>query len=1123
LGFIWDSDIIFNDYNKGFLRVSTLNAEINKTRIVMKRKKITQLLFIIVLTMLSKVGYGAFSAGDSCFAYFTYNTNDGTVYFADSSEAIPPVTNYLWNFGDSTSSTVKNPIHTYNTGVYNATVCLKVTNAAGISCTICQNITVRNKIDSCKANFSAIVIDSTSAMPLVRFADQSTGIGQIVSWNWTLSDSTTYTSSTFDHRFDSTLNYAHVCLTIKTNLGCQSTVCNTVYLPNKCQAGFSYNSQNGTVFFTENPIVEGSIVTRSWSFGDGTYSSQINPTHTYASNVYNANVCYSITTSLGRSCSVCNYIPVRNVVDSCIANFSYEKLDTSGSAPIFRFTDTSVGQNKITWRQWIFSDSTHYSDSAFVHQFSSSQYSTDLCLTIRTAAGCQSSICKTIILNDTLPVNCFANFSVSASAGCSPLAVYLTNQSSGANLSYLWNFGDGTKSNIANPVHNFYNFGTKDTTYTIRLIVNSSNGCGDTISKIIKVYPSVQANFNYTNQTDSTNSKTTYFFNNLSSGATYYFWYFGDGSSSTLKNPTHYYNLQPGSKVYVTLQARSNYYCIDTITQYITIASSPYDSCVANFTYSNIDTSKVYRFTDTSFGTNKISSRIWTLSDSTRYTDSTFVHMFPAGMSTANVCLSITTTSGCHASICKTISLAPVCVANFTYSVQNGTVNFYNQSQVSLNAATWHWDFGDSTTSALLNPVHTYPAGISRVTVCLSVLTATYKQSCVACKEVIVRPDSGCRANFTYQVAADSGSVPKRLVYFYDQSYSNSSITYRMWNFGDGYSQLQNPLHLFNATHDTTIYVGLFITTSGGCSDSTYKPVFIPGKSSSFSISGTVMGKNAVLPQGVIVLYKKVNYLYMIEDAAVISNGAFNFTDLSKGKYILYAMPHAYYSSLYYPTYYVNKLRWTEAQVIDLNSNVYGLTLKMVSTKSFDKGVCSIIGNVEFIGTLELSNKVAKSAAADVSCLVYLLTGSGTALNVTSLDSSGNFTFSELPFGDYTVAIDYANYKSSDTKVSLSPQSSVANDLKFVIDANALAVKSISKESEVIAYNVSDNQIAVRINKGGKYKVSLINVSGRELLNKTIDFEANADKTITVGTMSDGIYILKLQNSTNTFVKKIQR
>jgi len=75
-------------------------------------------------------------AGSAPIAAFSHTTNLLTANFTNQSS---PGT-YLWSFGDGTTSTAANPVHTYaEDGTY--TVCLIVSNACG-STTQCANVTV---------------------------------------------------------------------------------------------------------------------------------------------------------------------------------------------------------------------------------------------------------------------------------------------------------------------------------------------------------------------------------------------------------------------------------------------------------------------------------------------------------------------------------------------------------------------------------------------------------------------------------------------------------------------------------------------------------------------------------------------------------------------------------------------------------------------------------------------------------------------------------------------------------------------------------------------------------------------------------------------------------------------
>lgn len=73
------------------------------------------------------------------------------------------------------------------------------------------------------------------------------------------------------------------------------------------------------------------------------------------------------------------------------------------------------------------------------------------------------------------------------SISCAGIATYFKGKSEDTDVSWYWDFDDGSTANVQNPVHTFNTAGI----YDVRLIVNSSNGCADTINKRINVCPGV--------------------------------------------------------------------------------------------------------------------------------------------------------------------------------------------------------------------------------------------------------------------------------------------------------------------------------------------------------------------------------------------------------------------------------------------------------------------------------------------------------------------------------------------------------------------------------------------------------------------------------------------------------
>ena len=73
-----------------------------------------------------------------------------------------------------------------------------------------------------------------------------------------------------------------------------------------------------------------------------------------------------------------------------------------------------------------------------------------------------------------------ASFTASAISGIAPLAVTLTDTSTGAPTSWLWTFGNGSSSNVQNPPVVSY---TAAGTYTVTLIASNAGGASAAVSK----------------------------------------------------------------------------------------------------------------------------------------------------------------------------------------------------------------------------------------------------------------------------------------------------------------------------------------------------------------------------------------------------------------------------------------------------------------------------------------------------------------------------------------------------------------------------------------------------------------------------------------------------------------
>lgn len=140
--------------------------------------------------------------------------------------------------------------------------------------------------------------------------------------------------------------------------------------------------------------------------------------------------------------------------------------------------------------------------------------------------------------------------------------------SSGAIVSYLWDFGDGTSSIEREPVKQYLNNGT----YMVKLTVVSDNGCQANIVKPVTVNEFPVANFS---SQDACIGSPVTMSNNSSyaSGALTYSWNFGDGSTSDLTSPSHLYN-EPGVFP-IKLVVSTELGCKDSLIRYVEVFAAP--------------------------------------------------------------------------------------------------------------------------------------------------------------------------------------------------------------------------------------------------------------------------------------------------------------------------------------------------------------------------------------------------------------------------------------------------------------------------------------------------------------------------------------------------------------------
>lgn len=230
------------------------------------------------------------------FAYFSYGASGTTVNFYNYADSTmnPLSLIYSWDFGDGSTSTLSNPVHTYaTTGYYN--VCLHIQDTSSICAdSSCSNIYV----DCLNVNFSAY-----HACPKYTYSFSDNTSGNIIHRLWDFGDGHTDTIPNPVHTFPMWGDY-NVCLTATNDSNCTRQYCSTVHAY-CCDLDYSY-SYSGiyTVFDVDSILCGNYYSSYHWDFGDGTYANQ-NYWDPNIQHIYFSPGTYTVCLSSGDSSYYC--------------------------------------------------------------------------------------------------------------------------------------------------------------------------------------------------------------------------------------------------------------------------------------------------------------------------------------------------------------------------------------------------------------------------------------------------------------------------------------------------------------------------------------------------------------------------------------------------------------------------------------------------------------------------------------------------------------------------------------------------------------------------------------------------------------------------------------------------
>ncbi|MGQ9887092.1 MAG: PKD domain-containing protein [Aggregatilineales bacterium] len=534
---------------------------------------------------------------------------------------------------------------------------------------------------------------------VVRFFNQSTG--NITSYSWDFGDGGSSPEVNPVHTFRNPGVYT-VQLTV-TGPGGSSNVSRQINVQSATPpvAAFTQDRTSGpsplVVQFSDQST--GTVTSRTWNFGDGTISDEINPTHTFTA-VGTYNVMLTVTGPSGSS-SVTRQITVQNpTIPAPIAALAVSQ--SSGNAPLTVQFDASDSSGQIDSYNWDFGDGQFGAGPIVTHEFANpGEYRVRLLVV---GPGGQSEA-QTTITVVRLPDAPIASFTLNPTSGNVPLVVQFdASSSTGLIDSYSWDFGDSQSGTGLTPAHTY----TAPGTYTVELIVTGPGGTSSTSAVVSATEPIAppRAAFDFV-PLGSTAPLEVQFINQTSGESLTFSWDFGDGQSSAERDPRHTF-VAPG--LYVVRLTAQGPGGTDSAERTIEVSSPP--EVEASFTVNPPDGAAPLTVQLEAAQLPNLVAFDWNLGDGAVASGPSVSHTY-ATPGDFTITLTVTSADGRTASAEQTVFVTvplPAPEASFTVNPPNGAAPLTVQLEAAQlpNLVAFDWNLGDGAVASGPSVSHTY-------------------------------------------------------------------------------------------------------------------------------------------------------------------------------------------------------------------------------------------------------------------------------------------------------------------------------------------------------------------------------------------------------------------------------
>jgi len=439
--------------------------------------------------------------------------------FTDTSTG-GPASSWTWNFGDGTPpSTVQSPSHIFERpGTY--TVTLTTTNVAG-SAIATRSVVVLPAAPSAAFTFTPVAPQQGAT---VQFTD--TSAGDRTSWAWDFGNGQTSDRQNPTTTYAATGSYT-VTLTVRNAGGVSTTTRRVSVNPPPPVASFTapitaFTGQDVTFTKTSTGAEP---ITSAWTFGDSGTSTERSPTRTFTPGIYAVTL---TVTNAGGSSTMVRTLTVTNPPVP-VAAFTLAPDPPVAGSPV-AFTNTSTAVAPVTYL-WDFGDGTTSTAAAPAPKTYATPGDYTVRLTVTNAGGTDTTA-RTVTVRLPAP-------SFTVTTGDNGRVATLSALVAGGTTTTV-DWGDGPPGAFPLPPGGATHTYAAPGVYTVTV---ETTGFGQTVSatRTVRVF-TVEPTWSPTGSTVAFTADVV----GIDPATVTWAWTFGDGGTSTLRNPSRSY-ADPGT------------------------------------------------------------------------------------------------------------------------------------------------------------------------------------------------------------------------------------------------------------------------------------------------------------------------------------------------------------------------------------------------------------------------------------------------------------------------------------------------------------------------------------------------------------------------------------------------